>query len=37
MSRCSLWLACGNKDGLIRVGQGVHKYLKERRPSRLAC
>lgn len=24
-----LWLACGNKDGLIRVSQGVHKHLKE--------
>ncbi len=24
-----LWLACGNKDGLIRISQGVHKYLKE--------
>ncbi len=24
-----LWLACGNKDGLIRVSQGVHRYLKE--------
>lgn len=24
-----LWLACGNKDGLIRVSQGVHGYLKE--------
>jgi len=25
-----LWLACGNKDGLIRVSQGVHNYLKEK-------
>jgi enterochelin esterase-like enzyme len=25
-----LWLACGNKDGLIRISQGVHKYLKEK-------
>ena len=25
-----LWLACGNKDGLIRVSQGVHKMLKEK-------
>ena len=25
-----LWLACGNKDGLIRVSQGVHRYLKEK-------
>jgi enterochelin esterase-like enzyme len=24
-----LWLACGNKDGLLRVSQGVHNYLKE--------
>lgn len=24
-----LWLACGNKDGLIRISQGVHAYLKE--------
>jgi len=25
-----LWLSCGNKDGLIRISQGVHNYLKER-------
>jgi len=25
-----LWLACGNKDGLLRVSQGVHAYLKEK-------
>jgi enterochelin esterase-like enzyme len=25
-----LWLACGNKDGLIRISQGVHNYLKEK-------
>jgi len=25
-----LWLGCGNKDGLIRVSQGVHAYLKEK-------
>lgn len=25
-----LWLSCGNKDGLIRVSQGVHAYLKEK-------
>jgi enterochelin esterase-like enzyme len=25
-----LWLSCGNKDGLIRVSQGVHGYLKEK-------
>lgn len=24
-----LWLGCGSKDGLIRVSQGVHQYLKE--------
>jgi enterochelin esterase-like enzyme len=24
-----LWLACGNKDNLIRISQGVHAYLKE--------
>jgi enterochelin esterase-like enzyme len=24
-----LWLSCGNKDGLLRVSQGVHVYLKE--------
>ncbi len=25
-----LWLSCGNKDGLIRVSQGVHAHLKEK-------
>ena len=25
-----LWLACGNKDGLIRISQAVHAYLKEK-------
>ncbi|MDE3166612.1 MAG: esterase family protein [Acidobacteriota bacterium] len=25
-----LWLSCGNKDGLLRVTQGVHAYLKEK-------
>jgi enterochelin esterase-like enzyme len=25
-----LWLACGNKDGLINISQGVHVYLKEK-------
>jgi uncharacterized protein len=25
-----LWIACGNRDGLIRVSQGVHNYLKEK-------
>ena len=24
-----LWLGCGNRDGLIRISQGVHRYLKE--------
>ncbi|MBL9137379.1 MAG: esterase family protein [Verrucomicrobiales bacterium] len=24
-----LYLSCGNKDGLIRISQGVHGYLKE--------
>ncbi len=26
-----LWLSCGNKDGLIRISQGVHRYLKEKK------
>jgi enterochelin esterase-like enzyme len=25
-----LWVACGNRDGLIRISQGVHAYLKEK-------
>jgi hypothetical protein len=25
-----LWVACGNKDGLHRVSQGVHAYLEEK-------
>lgn len=25
-----LWLSCGNKDGLFRISQGVHTYLKEK-------
>ena len=25
-----LWLSCGKKDGLIRISQGVHGYLKEK-------
>jgi enterochelin esterase-like enzyme len=25
-----LWISCGNKDGLIRISQGVHAYLKEK-------
>ena len=24
-----LWIACGRNDGLIRISQGVHAYLKE--------
>jgi len=24
-----LYLSCGNRDGLIRISQGVHNYLKE--------
>jgi enterochelin esterase-like enzyme len=24
-----LYLSCGNKDGLINISQGVHRYLKE--------
>jgi enterochelin esterase-like enzyme len=24
-----VWLACGNRDGLIRISQAVHHYLKE--------
>jgi enterochelin esterase-like enzyme len=25
-----LWVACGKKDGLIRISQGLHAYLKEK-------
>ncbi len=25
-----LWIACGNKDDLIRISQGVHAHLKEK-------
>ena len=25
-----LWISAGNKDGLIRISQGVHAYLKEK-------
>jgi enterochelin esterase-like enzyme len=25
-----LWISCGNKDGLLRISQGVHAYLKEK-------
>jgi enterochelin esterase-like enzyme len=25
-----LWIGCGRKDGLIRISQGVHAYLKEK-------
>ena len=24
-----LWISCGNKDGLIRISQNVHKFLKK--------
>ena len=24
-----LWLSCGKKDGLIRISQGIHAYLKD--------
>jgi enterochelin esterase-like enzyme len=24
-----LWVSCGNKDGLIRISQGVHAYLRD--------
>jgi beta-xylosidase/enterochelin esterase-like enzyme len=24
-----LWLSCGNKDGLIRISQGIHAYLRD--------
>ena len=24
-----LWVACGKRDGLLRISQGVHTYLKE--------
>ena len=30
-----LWLSCGNKDGLIRVSQGVHAHLKENNVSHI--
>jgi len=26
-----LWLSCGNKDGLIRISQGVHSHLKDKK------
>ena len=26
-----LYISCGNKDGLIRISQGVHAYLKEKK------
>jgi enterochelin esterase-like enzyme len=25
-----LWVACGNKDNLLRISQGVHTYLKDK-------
>lgn len=28
-----LYVSCGNKDGLIRISQGVHGYLKEKNVS----
>jgi hypothetical protein len=24
-----LWLSCGKKDGLIRISQSVHAYLRD--------
>jgi enterochelin esterase-like enzyme len=24
-----LWVACGNRDGPIRISQGVHAYLRD--------
>ncbi len=24
-----LWISCGNKDGLIRISQNVHQFLKK--------
>ena len=26
----TLWVSCGDKDGLINLSQGVHKYLKDK-------
>ncbi len=26
-----LWISCGNKDGLIRISQAMHIYLKEKK------
>ena len=26
-----LWISCGNKDGLIRISQGMHGFLKEKK------
>jgi enterochelin esterase-like enzyme len=25
-----LWVACGGKDGLLRISQGIHQYLKDK-------
>jgi esterase/lipase superfamily enzyme len=25
-----LWISGGNQDGLLRISQGVHEYLKEK-------
>ncbi len=30
-----LWVSCGDKDGLIGISQGVHKYLKEKKISHI--
>jgi uncharacterized protein len=24
-----LWISCGNKDGLIRISQNIHQFLKQ--------
>ena len=30
-----IWLGCGNRDGLIRISQGVHQYLKQNNVSHI--
>jgi len=30
-----LWISCGNKDGLIRISQGVHAHLKDKNVSHI--
>ena len=30
-----LFISCGNRDGLIRISQGVHAYLKEKEVSHI--